>query len=74
MSAVLLRRLFTSTFEDFWPQFPPEAQQSLKQELLQLMEHEQDPAIRKKIAEATAEFSKNMLGTVNKLSPFKSCL
>jgi len=62
MAAVLLRRLFTTTFDDFWPQLTPEAQASLKQELLMLVQEEKSPELSKKIAECLAEFSKNMLG------------
>ena len=49
MAAVLLRRIYTSNFEEFWPQFPPEAQAALKAQMLLSIQQEPTPNIRKKV-------------------------
>jgi len=61
MAAVLLRRIYTSSFEEFWPLFPPEAQAQLKERTLLSIQNEQDGVLRKKICEAAAEFARNLL-------------
>ena len=62
MAAVLLRRLYTSTFEEFWPEFSAEQQASIKEQHLVGIQNEADASIRKKMCECTAEFARNMLG------------
>lgn len=62
MAAVLLRRLYTSSFEEFWPQFSPEMQTTIKEETLRSVQQETDPSMRKKVCECTAELARNMLG------------
>jgi len=62
MAAVLLRRIYTSSFEEFWPQFPPEAQGQLKERTLLSIQSEPNSALRKKICECAAEFARNLLG------------
>ena len=62
MAAVLLRRLFTSTFEEFWPDFPPELQAQIREQMLVSVQQEENAIIRKKICECTAEFARNMIG------------
>ena len=61
MAAVLLRRLYTSTFEEFWPTFPPALQAEVKQQMILCIEQEQNQSIRRKICESTAEFARNMM-------------
>ena len=61
MSAVLLRRLFSNSFEDFWPTFAPELTDQIKQSML-CFAREPNAIIRKKMCECTAEFARNMLG------------
>jgi len=62
MAAVLLRRIYTSSFEEFWPQFPPESQAQLKERTLVSIQNEPNAALRKKICECGAEFARNLLG------------
>lgn len=62
MAAVLLRRIYTSSFEEFWPQFPPDGQAQLKERTLLSIQSEPDATLRKKICECSAEFARNMLG------------
>jgi hypothetical protein len=61
MAAVLLRRIYTASFEEFWPQFPPEAQAQLKERTLLSIQSEPNAALRKKICECGAEFARNLL-------------
>ena len=49
MAAVLLRRIYTSNFDEFWPQFSPEAQEALKAQTLLSVQREPSPVIRKKV-------------------------
>jgi hypothetical protein len=62
MAAVLLRRLYTSSFEEFWPQFSPDVQNSIKEEMLRCVQQETNASLRKKVCECTAELARNMLG------------
>ena len=68
MAAVLLRRLYTSTFEEFWPEFSPETQSSVKEQMLVSIQQEALPVMRRKMCECTAEFARNMLGARSRLS------
>ncbi|XP_074106518.1 karyopherin beta 3 [Cotesia typhae] len=61
MAAVLLRRLFSSEFMDFYPQLPPEAQDELKKQLLLSIQNEQSETIRRKICEVVAEVARNLI-------------
>ncbi|CAG5078833.1 Similar to Ipo5: Importin-5 (Mus musculus) [Cotesia congregata] len=61
MAAVLLRRLFSSEFMDFYPQLPPEAQDELKKQLLLSIQNEQSETIRRKICEVVAEVARNLV-------------
>lgn len=49
MSAVLLRRLFASDFQDFYPKLPAEGQAQFKQQVLQTLQVQQSPIVRKKV-------------------------
>ena len=62
MAAVLLRRLYTTTFEEFWPQFTPEIQASIKEQMLLSVQQEPSAILRRKMCDCTAEFARNMLG------------
>ncbi len=62
MASVLLRRLYTTSFEEFWTEFPPDVQATVKQEMLLSVQLEQNATIRKKVCECVAEFARNMLG------------
>ncbi|XP_033332142.1 karyopherin beta 3 [Megalopta genalis] len=61
MAAVLLRRLFSSEFMDFYPKIPPEAQVQLKEQILLSVQNEQTETIRRKVCEVAAEVARNLI-------------
>ncbi|XP_066591327.1 importin-5 [Prorops nasuta] len=61
MAAVLLRRLFSSEFMDFYPKVPPEAQVHLKEQILVAVQNEQVDNIRKKLCDVAAEVARNLI-------------
>nr|XP_012150540.1 PREDICTED: importin-5 isoform X2 [Megachile rotundata] len=61
MAAVLLRRLFSSEFMDFYPKIPPEAQAQLKEQILLSVQNEQTKTIRRKVCEVAAEVARNLI-------------
>ncbi|XP_031831169.1 karyopherin beta 3 isoform X1 [Nomia melanderi] len=61
MAAVLLRRLFSSEFVDFYPTIPPEAQAQLKEQILLSVQNEQTETIRRKVCEVAAEVARNLI-------------
>ena len=61
MSAVLLRRIYSSSV-DFYDKLDPALQQQMKNDLLKAIECEQVSTIRKKICDAVAELSRSLLG------------
>ncbi|CAF1396582.1 unnamed protein product [Didymodactylos carnosus] len=61
-AAVMLRRLFSTTFETFWPKFSQEQQSALKKELLlRISQVDDDETIRKKVCNIVAELAKNLM-------------
>ena len=62
MAAVLLRRLYTTTFEEFWPHFNQELQAKVKQEMLISIQEETQAVLQRKMCDVTAEFARNMIG------------
>ena len=60
MAAVLLRRLFTNTFEDFWPGLGAEVHGVVKQELLLAVQNDAVDSVRRKICDALAELARNL--------------
>ncbi|XP_076289616.1 karyopherin beta 3 [Lasioglossum baleicum] len=61
MAAVLLRRLFSSEFMEFYPKIPPEAQVQLKEQILLSVQNEQTETIRRKVCEVAAEVARNLI-------------
>ncbi|XP_078038874.1 karyopherin beta 3 [Augochlora pura] len=61
IAAVLLRRLFSSEFMDFYPKIPPEAQVQLKEQILLSVQNEQSETIRRKVCEVAAEVARNLI-------------
>lgn len=59
--AVLLRRLFTSEFNDFYPKLPPEAQAQLKVSMLTMLHCEQSDGLRRKGCDIVAEMARNLI-------------
>lgn len=61
MSAVLLRRLFSNEFQDFYPKLPAEQQTQLKEQIIQIVQQEQSDSMRRKICEVIAEVARNLI-------------
>lgn len=61
MATVLLRRIFTQEFADFYPNLPLEAQQELKTRVLSLLNIEQSDNLRRKSCEVAAELARNLI-------------
>lgn len=61
MSAVLLRRLFSNEFQDFYPKLPAEQQTQLKEQILMSLRNEQSDPMRRKICEVVAEVARNLI-------------
>lgn len=61
MSAVLLRRIFSSSV-DFYDKLDLPFQQEMKNDLLKAIGDEQVQTIRKKVCDAIAELSRSLLG------------
>ncbi|KAK7864488.1 hypothetical protein R5R35_003107 [Gryllus longicercus] len=61
MAAVLLRRLFSAEFNEFYPKLPPEAQRQLKEQVLVAVQQEQSEGIRKKVCEVAAEVARSLI-------------
>uniref|UniRef100_A0A1L8DXF0 Putative karyopherin importin beta 3 n=4 Tax=Nyssomyia neivai TaxID=330878 RepID=A0A1L8DXF0_9DIPT len=61
MAAVVLRRLFTSEFQEFYPLLPPEHQAQLKQQIVALVQQDESPNMRRKICDVAAEVARNLI-------------
>lgn len=61
MSAVLLRRVFSNDFMDFYPKLPPESQQQLKEQVLLGVQQVQTEQLRHKVCEVVAEVARNLI-------------
>ncbi|XP_014231665.1 importin-5 [Trichogramma pretiosum] len=61
MAAVLLRRLFSAEFTDFYPKIDENGQATLKQQLLIAVQNEQSPRLRRKVCEVVAEVARNLV-------------
>ena len=62
LAVVLLRRLFTGDFDEVWEKLPAEHQEATKQQLLNSIKVEKESSLRKKICDAVAELSRNLIG------------
>ncbi|WAR27376.1 IPO5-like protein [Mya arenaria] len=65
LAAVLLRRLFTNEFSEWWPKIPAELQAGLKKELMSAIQEELTPPIKRKVCDATAELARNLIDEDN---------
>ncbi|XP_011304534.1 importin-5 [Fopius arisanus] len=61
LAAVLLRRLFSLKFMEFYPKISPEAQAELKKQTLLSIQDEQSDIIRRKACEVAAELARNLI-------------
>ena len=62
LSAVLLRRLFTNDFMEWWATLPPDLQAGVKTELINAIQEELTPPVKRKICDAAAELARNLIG------------
>ncbi|XP_071084426.1 importin-5-like [Haliotis cracherodii] len=67
LANVLLRRLFTSNFEEFWPQVTEDLKNAIKKEMLLAVQEELTPPVRKKVCDALAELARNMIDEENNM-------
>ncbi|XP_068157334.1 importin-5 [Drosophila tropicalis] len=61
MAAVLLRRLFTTDFLEFYKEIPTESQNQLLQQILLAVQLDVTPQLRRKICEVIAEAARNLI-------------
>lgn len=61
MSAVLLRRVFSNDFMEFYPKLPPESQTQLKEQVLLAVQQAQTELLRHKVCEVVAEVARNLI-------------
>ncbi|XP_039601355.1 importin-5 [Polypterus senegalus] len=61
MAAVLLRRLFSSAFDEIYPILSTDLQNVIRSELLLGIQMEGSPNIRKKICDVAAELARNLI-------------
>ncbi|EDW13655.1 importin-5 [Drosophila mojavensis] len=61
MAAVLLRRLFTSDFMEFYKELPVDSQNQLLQQILMAVQQDVTPQLRRKICEVVAEVARNLI-------------
>lgn len=61
MAAVLLRRLFTSDFNEFYKELPQESKAQLLQQVLLAVQQDVSPNMRRKICEVISEVARNLV-------------
>ncbi|XP_066262018.1 importin-5 [Euwallacea similis] len=61
ISAVLLRRVFSNDFTDFFPKLPPESQTQLKEQVLLAVQQVRSELLRHKVCEVVAEVARNLI-------------
>lgn len=61
MAAVMLRRVFTTDFPDFYPKLTPEQQVELKQQVLFLLQADTSANVKRKICEVVAEVARSLI-------------
>ncbi|XP_050306794.1 importin-5 [Anthonomus grandis grandis] len=61
ISAVLLRRVFSNDFMEFYPKLPPESQAQLKEQILVAVHMARSEQLRHKVCEVVAEVARNLI-------------
>lgn len=61
LAAVMLRRLISTDFEEFYPKLAPDQQAQFKQNLLMALPEEPNKTVRKKMADLVAEVARNLM-------------
>jgi len=60
LSAVMLRRLFSSEFEEFFGKLPEEQKSVLKEQIINCVQNEPNKNVRRKCADLAAEVARNL--------------
>jgi len=60
LAAVMLRRLFSSEFEEFYAKLPDEQKTQLKNQILLCVQNEPNKGVRRKVADLAAEVARNL--------------
>ncbi|ALC46856.1 Karybeta3 [Drosophila busckii] len=61
MAAVLMRRLCTSEFAEFYKELPVDSKNQLLQQILMAVQQDVTPQLRRKICEVVAEVARNLI-------------
>lgn len=61
MSAVLLRRLFSTEFMDFYDKLPDQQKKELKDQILLGIQQDQTEQLRHKVCDVAAEVARNLI-------------
>lgn len=61
MSAVLLRRLFSTEFMDFYDKLPDLQKKELKDQILLAIQQEQTEQLRHKVCDVASEVARNLI-------------
>jgi len=60
LSAVMLRRLFSSEFDEFFGKLPEEQKVILKEQIINCVQNEPNKNVRRKCADLAAEVARNL--------------
>jgi len=60
LAAVMLRRLFSNEFEEFFAKLPEEHKKVLKEQIINCVQNEPDKNVRRKVADLAAEVARNL--------------
>ena len=61
LAAVMIRRVITAEFSEFFPKLTAEQQASFKSDLLVVLQQEPSRTVRKKIADLVAELARSLI-------------
>jgi len=60
LAAVMLRRLFSNEFEEFFAKLPEEHKKVLKEQIINCVQNEPDKNVRRKVADLASEVARNL--------------
>lgn len=61
LCAVMLRRVLSTYFEEFYGKLPPDQQEQFKQQMLVVLQNEPNKNVRRKCADMVAEVARNLM-------------
>ena len=61
MAAVMIRRVITAEFSEFFPKLAAEQQASFKSDLLVVLQQEPSKMVRRKVADLVAELARSLI-------------